>query len=164
MIQIQRLTAASLVKLRAAGYEGELHHSLSTYAMACRFGWYQLAPGPHNPMLDSTCLLSFGNPDPAWRHQYGAEPGWRTDPARNQAIQGLAPTYWPRTFASARDLDPHDLVQASCKQGFRDTIITLVNRPQGYVAAIMFAALIPLRLDPDKEESPSHIANAFPPP
>ncbi len=89
MIQIQRLTAASLVKLRAARYEGELHHSLSTYAMACRFGWYQLAPGPHNPMLDSTCLLSFGNPDPAWRHQYGAEPGWRTDPARNQAIQGV---------------------------------------------------------------------------
>jgi hypothetical protein len=79
-------------------------------------------------------------------------------------FRGLAPAYWPRTFESARDLDPHDLVQASCKQGFRDTIITLVNRPQGYVAAIMFAALIPLRLDPDKEESPSHIANAFPPP
>ena len=87
MTQIQSLTAAALLELRAARRKGDLHQILTTYATACGFGWYQLAPGPHNPMLNPASLLNFGNYDPAWRRQYATESSCRTDPARNQANQ-----------------------------------------------------------------------------
>jgi hypothetical protein len=87
MTQIQSLTAAALLELRAARRKGDLHQILTTYATASGFGRYQLAPGPHNPMLNPASLLNFGNYDPAWRRQYATESSCRTDPARNQANQ-----------------------------------------------------------------------------
>ncbi len=161
MTQIQSLTAAVLLELRAARREGDLHHILTTYAKACGFGWYQLAPGPHNPMPDPTSLLNFGNFDPAWRRQYATEPSCRADPARNQAIQRAGSVQWQRAFASARSPEQRDFVQACRQQGFRDGITTPVHGPQGCVAIMMFAAPRPLRLDPDDEEAFSHIAMAF---
>ncbi len=161
MTQIQSLTAAVLLELRAARREGDLHHILITYAKACGFGWYQLAPGPHNPMLDPTSLLDFGNFDPAWRRQYATEPSCRSDPARNQAIQRAGSVQWQRAFACARSPDQRDFVQASRAQGFRDGITTPVHGPQGCVAIMMFAAPRLLKLDPDDEEALSHIAMAF---
>ncbi|MCA3694203.1 LuxR family transcriptional regulator [Aquidulcibacter sp.] len=161
MTQIQRLTAAVLLELRAARREGDLHHILTTYAKACGFGWYQLAPGPHNPMLDPTSLLNFGNFDPTWRRQYATEPSCRFDPARNQAIQRAGSVQWQRAFTSARSPEQRDFVRACREQGFRDGITTPVHGPQGCVAIMMFAAPRLIKLDPDDEEALSHIAMAF---
>ncbi len=161
MTHIQSLTAAVLSQLRTARREGELLQILTDYTSACGFGWFQLAPGPHNPMVDPTSLLNFGNFDPAWRRQYATEPSCRSDPARGQAILRAGSVKWQRAFATAREPDQRAFVQGARQQGFRDGITTPVHGPQGCVAIVMFAASQTLSLDHDDEEALSHIAMAF---
>ena len=161
MTQIQSLTAAVLFELRTARREGDILHILTTYAKNCGFDWFQLAPGPHKPMIDPTCLLTFGNFDPAWRRQYATEPSCRSDPARNQAIQRAGSVQWARAFAAARSPEQRAFVHACRQQGLRDGITTPVHGPQGCVAIMMFAAPRSLRIDPDDGEALSHIAMAL---
>jgi LuxR family quorum-sensing system transcriptional regulator CciR len=161
MTHIQSLTAAVLSQLRTARREGELLQILTDYSKACGFGWFQLAPGPHNPMVDPTSLLNFGNFDPAWRRQYATEPSCRSDPARGQAILRAGSVKWQRAFATAREPDQRAFVQGARHQGFRDGITTPVHGPQGCVAIMMFAASQTLGLDHDDEEALSHIAMAL---
>ena len=161
MTHIQSLTAAVLSQLRTARREGELLQILADYSKVCGFGWFQLAPGPHNPMVDPTSLLNFGNFDPAWRRQYATEPSCRSDPARSQAILRAGSVKWQRAFATAREPNHRAFVQAARQQGFRDGITTPVHGPQGCVAIMMFAATQSIVLDHDDEEALSHIAMAF---
>ncbi|GIU67475.1 LuxR family transcriptional regulator [Candidatus Phycosocius spiralis] len=161
MTQIQSLTATVLSQLRTARREGELLQILTKYAKECGFGWFQLVPGPHNPMVNPSSLLNLGNFDPAWRQHYASEATCQSDPARRQAILRAGSVKWQRAFATARDPEQRAFVQAARSHGFRDGVTTPVHGPQGCVALMMFAASQTLGLDYDDEEALSHLAMAL---
>jgi DNA-binding CsgD family transcriptional regulator len=161
MTCIQSLANHVLSDLRLAKRDGELTEIMLNFTNQCQFLAFQLAPGPHNPSVDPTSLLSFGSYNQNWKRQYATEPSCRHDPARAQAILRAGSVQWRRIFPHVRDDDQRAFVAAARAQGYKDGVTTPIHGPQGCVAIMMFAAAQSITIDGEDEEALSHIAMAL---
>jgi DNA-binding CsgD family transcriptional regulator len=153
MTRVQLAANEAISQLRKAGTHFELSEALARLGAMMGAQYFQLIPGPKNPLNNSDSLLGFGNYPSDILEYYANEQNALSDPCRNIAIFNPGIIIWRKVFAAARGRKEREFITKMRESGVKDGLSLPIYGPEGCLAILNYGSVNFLDLVEDDDEA-----------